>query len=152
MYGAGGGWLVADGGYVRTDVGGVPVVATPEEIDVTTGEQMRAALLEAASGAHPVVVVDMSKTLFCDSAGIHVLIRVQRHLVGEGRELRLVVSADGAVPRILSLTGLDRRLPCFASLEQALAAPPGAFTPPSGGSGPDQSGPPAGSLSPPGLR
>jgi anti-anti-sigma factor len=121
---------VADEEYARTEAHGVPVVTAPAEIDVTTAEQLRAALLEATGGTHPVVVLDMSGTSFCDSAALHVILRAAARAEDEGRDLRLVIGADGAVPRILALTGTDRRIPCFTSLEQALAAS-------STGSGPD---------------
>ncbi|HEX5300668.1 MAG TPA: hypothetical protein VFW50_27120, partial [Streptosporangiaceae bacterium] len=38
--------------------GGVPVVAAPEEIDITSAEGLRAALLEAAARGHGMFVVD----------------------------------------------------------------------------------------------
>jgi hypothetical protein len=49
------------------------------------------------------------------------VLRAHKRAVAEGGELRLVVPADGAVPRILNLTGLDLFLPCFSSLAGALA-------------------------------
>jgi anti-sigma B factor antagonist len=124
-----------DNEYFRTDVDGVPVVNTPAEIDITTADHLRAVLLEAASGKEPVIVVNMGATRFCDSAGLHAMIRAHRRFAAEGRELRLVTAADGAVPRILALTGIDRYLRCFASLEQALTMPSGAAVPVGGVSG-----------------
>jgi anti-sigma B factor antagonist len=55
-------------------VGGVPVVATPEEIDITNADGLRTALLEAAARGPGGFVVDMSQTEFCDTAGIHALV------------------------------------------------------------------------------
>jgi hypothetical protein len=37
-------------------INGVPVVAAPAEIDVTTAEQLRSVLLEAASHGHTTIV------------------------------------------------------------------------------------------------
>jgi hypothetical protein len=42
-------------GYLSKMFGGVPVVATPAEIDVTTADQLRVALLHAAANRRPVV-------------------------------------------------------------------------------------------------
>jgi len=103
-------------------VNGMAVVTAPEEIDVTTAEQLRMALLEAGSHGHATVVVDMTDTQFCDSAGLGVLIRAHRRALGEGGELRLVLPAEGAVVRVLTLTRLDRLIPSFGSLDQALAS------------------------------
>ncbi len=111
-------------GYVRTFVNGVPMVATPAEIDITTAGRLRAALLDLADGGHPKVIVDMTRTQFCDSTGLSVLIRTYECIAAEDRELRLVLPADGIVPYIMALTGVDRFIPCFASLEEALAHTP----------------------------
>jgi hypothetical protein len=47
------------------------------------------------------------------------LLRAHHLAWADGGEL--VIPADGVVPRILALTCLDRLIPCFASLEEALA-------------------------------
>jgi hypothetical protein len=44
------------------EVLGVPVVAAPEEIDITNAEALRSALLTAAAGGHGALVVDMTRT------------------------------------------------------------------------------------------
>ena len=124
--------MTPDNEYLRADVDGVPVVCTPAEIDVTTADQLQAVLLEATSGEERTVVVDMSRTQFCDSAGLNTVLRAHRRMAGEGRELRVVVPAGGAVPRVFKLTGLDQYLRCFARLEQALAEARKAPTPPEG--------------------
>lgn len=107
-------------------IDGVPVVAAPAEIDITTAEQFRAVLLEATGAGHPAVVVDMTRTTFCDSAGIHTLLRAHKRAISEGGELRLVIPADGAVPRIMALICVDRLVPCFGGLAEAVAGTPGA--------------------------
>jgi anti-sigma B factor antagonist len=103
---------------------GVPVVTAPEEIDLANAAGLRAALLEAAllETAEPgraIVVVDMSRTRFCDSAGLNALVGANRRVRAEGGEVRLVIVAE-AVARIVALTGVDRVVPIYASLEEAL--------------------------------
>jgi len=105
--------------YPTVVIGGVPVVAAPAEIDIATADELRTALLGAADG-HTVVVVDMTGTRFCDSAGLSVLAGAHRRAVAEGGELRLVIPADGSVVRVLTLTGLGRVIPSFGSVEEAL--------------------------------
>ena len=61
---------------------------------------MAAILLAATSGQDPVIVVDMSRTLFCDSAGLNTVLRAHKRVAHEGRELRVVIGADGSVTRI----------------------------------------------------
>ena len=111
--------------YLRNTVTGMPVVAAPAEIDVTTAGQLRGLLLEAAAATgRPTAVVDLTGTEFCDSSGLHTLLRAHNRAVAEGGGLRLVVPPDGVVRRVLSLTGLDLLLPCFSSLAEALAPAP----------------------------
>ena len=88
---------------------GVPVVTAPEEIDIANAAGLRAALLEAA-GPGAMVVVDMSRTRFCDSAGLNALVDGDRRARVEGGEVRLVIVAE-AVARIVALTGVDRVIP-----------------------------------------
>jgi anti-sigma B factor antagonist len=101
-------------------VRGVPVLTVPEEIDVTNAPGLRAALLEAAADGAPVLVVDMTRTRFCDSAGLRVLVGAHKRARAEGGEVLLAV-AGAAVLRVLAITGIDRVVPSFASLDEALA-------------------------------
>jgi anti-sigma B factor antagonist len=109
-------------------VQGIPVVVTPEEIDITNATELRTALLEASAGGPGTLVVDMTRTLFCDSAGLHALVGAHRRAVTEGGEVVLAVSGE-AVVRILALTGLGAVIPNFTSLEEALAQTAGAQRP-----------------------
>ncbi|HTX84871.1 MAG TPA: STAS domain-containing protein [Streptosporangiaceae bacterium] len=106
-------------------VGGVPVVVTPEEIDITNAAALRAALLGAAAHGRGTLVVDMSGTQFCDSSGINVLVRAHQRAKAEGGELLLVLPAT-TVMRVFRITGVDRMIPSFPSLEEALAQAPAA--------------------------
>jgi anti-sigma B factor antagonist len=111
---------VAEIGYFRRMVDGVPVVAAPAEIDITTAEQLDVVLLAAVSSGHRTVVGDMRRTRFCDCRALHTLLRAHERMAADGGHLRLVMPAAGAVPLVVSLTGLDRLIPCFGSLEEAL--------------------------------
>ena len=99
--------------------GGVPVVAAPEEIDATNVACLQAALLGAAGDGHRQVVVDMTRTRFCDSSGVHALAVAHRRALADDRQLLLAVSG-AAVLRVLELTGIDQVILSFASLEEAL--------------------------------
>jgi anti-sigma B factor antagonist len=100
-------------------VEGVPVVTAPEEIDLANAAGLQAALIEAAEPGRALVVVDMSRTRFCDSAGLNALVAAARQARADGGEVRLVVVGE-AVARIVALTGVDRVIPIYASLEDAL--------------------------------
>jgi anti-sigma B factor antagonist len=116
---------VRETGFPVEDVSGVLVVVAPEEIDVTNAEELRAALLQAAARGSGSFVVDMTRTRFCDSAGIHALVNAYTRARVEGGQVVLAVSGT-SVPRIFALTGIDQMLPCFPSLAEALASVPAA--------------------------
>jgi anti-sigma B factor antagonist len=101
-------------------VEGVPVVAAPEEIDITNAEALREALLTAAANGHGTFVVDMTRTRFCDCSGLHTLIAAHKRAEAEGGEV-LLVMVGPAVLRVFALTGIDRMIPNFTSLPGALA-------------------------------
>ena len=76
---------MGDGSFGYELVNGVPVVAAPEEIDITNAAELRSALLEAATRGRGTLVVDMTRTLFCDSAGLHSLLAAHRRAPGGSR-------------------------------------------------------------------
>jgi anti-sigma B factor antagonist len=135
---------MSDTNYPFQMVGGVPVVTAPAEIDATTVGQLRAILLEWHGRGHTTVVVDMTGTLFCDSAGLRELVWAHKRGVAESGGLRLVIPAGGAVLRVLTVTGLDHLIPHFAALEQALARVPAASRPLGPGPDPEPAAAPAG--------
>jgi anti-sigma B factor antagonist len=106
-------------------INGIPVVTSPAEIDIITAGQLRTVLLHSVAHGQATIVVDMTGTTFCDSAGFSVLVRAHKQTLAEGGGLRLVIPADSAVARSFTLTGLDRVIPRFTSLDHALAPGPG---------------------------
>ena len=106
-------------------INGIPVVTAPAEIDIITAGQLRTVLLHSVAHGQATIVVDMTGTTFCDSAGFSVLVRAHKQTLAEGGGLRLVIPADSAVARSFTLTGLDRVIPRFTSLDHALAPGPG---------------------------
>ena len=100
-------------------IGGVPVVTAPVEIDAGNADGFQQILLRAAS-CRATVVVNMTGTRFCDSAGVRVLVGVHQRALINGGELLLVIPAS-AVFRVFTLTGIARVITHFADLNEALA-------------------------------
>ena len=115
-------------GFPVEMISGVPVVAAPAEIDITNADGLRAALGQAAGNGPGTLVVDLTRTRFCDSAGMHALVDAHIRARAEGGQVLLAVSG-AAVPRILEITGIDRVLHHFPSVAEALAHVPAAETP-----------------------
>lgn len=118
-------------------VGPAAVVALPAEIDAGNADEIGQELLSAISLGAAVVVIDMSPTTFCDSAGVQAIITAYRHAAANRTQLRLVTAA---VLRILTLVGADQLVPIYPTLEAALAG-----TPPAQASTPDSGYEPGGS-------
>jgi anti-anti-sigma factor len=110
---------MADPRYSFVMIGGVPVVTAPVDIDAANAEGFQQILLRAAS-CRARVVVNMTGTRFCDSAGVRVLVRAQERALANGGELLLVIPAS-AVLRVFALTGITRVIPHVADLNKALA-------------------------------
>ena len=103
-------------------VGEQAVIARPAEIDMANADEMRQALLSAVGLGAAVLVIDMSATTFCDSAGVQAIIAAHKQATATGTALRLVAPA---VLRILTLVGVDQLMPLYPALEAALAEAPG---------------------------
>jgi anti-anti-sigma factor len=108
------------GGFPIELVGGMPVVTAPEEVDIINAAGLRSALLQAAADGSGVLVADLTRTRFCDLAGLHALVAAHKRARAAGGELLLVVSG-AAVLRVLAITGADRVIPNFTTLHDALA-------------------------------
>ena len=83
-------------------------------------EELASVLNEGAA----LLIADLSKTSFCDSAGVSALVRTFRRAATSESSMRLVVSTP-AVERVLSITGVDRLLETFPSVAASLAGPGG---------------------------
>jgi anti-anti-sigma factor len=93
------------------------VISLPVEIDMCNADRVAEELTTAVSH-NSVVIIDMSTTAFCDGAGARAIVRAHKRATDSGAELRLAVTT-APVRRIFSLTGIDRLLDVYPSLEEA---------------------------------
>jgi anti-sigma B factor antagonist len=101
----------------------VPVVVVlPTEIDVTNAEQVYGQLTAAFGPGVGTVVADMTGTVFCDSSGVHAIMRANDHAAARGVRMRLAIAPDTSVRRVLQLIGAAKVIPVHESLGEALAA------------------------------
>jgi len=106
------------------------VVTLPEHIDVSNAGQISEQLLSVINLGADVVIADMTATVSCDHAGADAVARAYQRAVVSGTRLRLVVTAQ-IVRRVFSLSGLDRLISIYPSLDAAIAAgAPAAVFPP----------------------
>lgn len=82
------------------------MVTVGGEIDLYTAPQLRNGLVESLEAGARRLVIDMSRTEFCDSTGISVLLSAMKRSRDRGGDLELVAPKP-AVLKVLQVTGLD---------------------------------------------
>jgi anti-sigma B factor antagonist len=118
-----GGIVVSEERFPVSWYGHTAVVKLPAEIDLTIADAAREALLSVLNQGAPGLVVDMTATTFCDSAGITALVRAARRAAANGATMRLAATAP-PVLRVFSLVGIDRLIDIHPSAEAARASLP----------------------------
>jgi len=103
--------------------GRIAVVAVPTELDLTIADGLREALLGVLNAGALGLVVDMTATTFCDSAGISAITRAVRRATANDATVRLVATST-PVLRVLNLVGIDRLIEIHPSVNAARASLP----------------------------
>jgi anti-sigma B factor antagonist len=132
--------------------GRLAVVSMPAEIDVSNAASVLERLWSILEREPVTVIVDMTLTTFCDSAGVSAIVRACKRAAAQQAEMRLVAPTR-AVRRLFTITGLDRMVGVYPSLSASLAAGrPAASTaaPPTAGPGAGETSSRAGTTGPPG--
>ncbi len=100
----------------------MPVVVTlPAEIDFMNAEKACDQICAAFQPGVTVVIADLTSTAFCDSAAVRHLLLAHERAGAAEVELRFALSATGSVQRVLGLSGVDRVLAVYRTLDAAVA-------------------------------
>jgi anti-anti-sigma factor len=97
----------------------VAVIRLPGEHDMTTAEELSAAIGAEAAQRHG-IVVSLAETTFIDSAIVHRLYQGDRQMLDAGRRLVLHVGTEPVVDRVLEIGGLLDELIWSVSLDDAI--------------------------------
>jgi anti-sigma B factor antagonist len=98
------------------------VITLPDEIDMSNAAQVRDTLVHALDNGPAVLIADATRTMFCDSATVTMLLRTHDRAAATGAQLR--ITASPAMRRVLDLTGADSRLHVYPTVAAALTGPP----------------------------
>jgi anti-sigma B factor antagonist len=99
---------------------GVAVVSIGGEIDLSTAPAFEAVIAEALEEDPPALVVELSEVIFMASVGLRILAATQEKV---GKSIQLAVVADNAAAsRPMQLTGLDKLIALYPTLDEALTA------------------------------
>jgi anti-sigma B factor antagonist len=102
-------------------IGGVRVVTVHGELDIATSPQVRELLSDAATDRARPLVIDLVECEFVDSTGLAALLHGAKP-AQNGESHVAIVSSDGDVRRMLELTAIDKTIPVFETLDQAVTA------------------------------
>jgi anti-anti-sigma factor len=98
--------------------GSLAVMTLPDEVDMVNLDELRAGLASLIRAAPAMVVVDMTRSTFCDSASVAALVRAAQQARSAGIRLRL--AGSGPVLRVLRLLEADRIIEVHPSLAAAI--------------------------------
>jgi anti-sigma B factor antagonist len=104
--------------------GSIEAISVTGELDLSNVARLDEALGNALSGTTKSCLLDLSEITFMDSSVIHTLIRWSKEAQVSAREgLAIMVGdKDTQATRVLTLTGLMKRLPVFSSRNAAMTA------------------------------
>lgn len=98
------------------------------ELDLVSGNQIRAHLLEALAASSNGLELDLSRLSFCDCAGLKVLLDLRHRALSQGKAVT-IRAVSPAVDRLLDLTGAQElfspeRSPCTEPASSGAASMP----------------------------
>ena len=99
---------------------GLPVVAVRGEVDISTVGALDDALAAQLDGGAASIVVDFLGVTFLDSTGLSALVRAHRRCADAGGRFALVMD-EAKLVNLLTITGLDRLLRTFPTVDAAVA-------------------------------
>jgi anti-anti-sigma factor len=100
--------------------GGLPIAVVDGEIDASNAAEIADRLRELLTNRSAVLVVDLTRTTYLDSAGINLLFELGTELHDRQQGLHLVVPPTSPILRAISFTGLDVLVPVYATRGAAL--------------------------------
>jgi anti-sigma B factor antagonist len=98
------------------------VFAVSGELDLTSSGELEDAIAELDGSETGLVILDLSGVDFMDSAGLAVVVKAHQRAEDAGRPFGLV-NDSSQVRRLLSLTGMDKRMTIAGTREELLGAP-----------------------------
>ena len=99
---------------------GVEILGLPPEMDLVTADGLAERGHAAIAGHARLLLLDLTGLSFCDARGLGALVRIANHADATGCRYALIAPSR-PVARLLRITGLNARMPVFATVDDALA-------------------------------
>ena len=90
-------------------------MSAPAQVDARSADDVLACLLSVIREGPATLIVDLTATAFCDSAGLNSLVQAFRRAGASGIDMRLAVCSP-TVRRILEITGIDHLIGTYPSV------------------------------------
>ncbi|WP_157244946.1 STAS domain-containing protein [Nonomuraea typhae] len=105
----------------RPPIDGGTLIGVTGELDCATIGDLAAYITQAHPDAARPLILDLAALTFLDSTGLHLLLDLHHYEDRHGGSLHLATPHE-RVTRVLRITGTDRLLHTYPTLEQALTA------------------------------
>lgn len=99
---------------------GVETLAAPGDLDLLTADELAGRACAAISAGARVLLIDLAGLSFCDARGLGAFVRIANQADAAGCRYGLI-APQPPVAKMLRLGDLSRRLPVFATIDDALA-------------------------------
>ena len=98
----------------------VEIVSMPAELDLTTSEDVVKQGYAAIARSARLLLLDLTGVLFCDARGLSAFVRIANRADAAGCRFGLIAPRP-PMAKMLRISGLDKRMPVFATIDQARA-------------------------------
>ena len=109
--------------FFAQTVGGITIAELTGELDLASAPALREQLLSLLRPANSRLVIDLSKVSFADASGLAVLVSTASRARLLGGFLRLA-AVSPPTRQVLHITGLDRNLAIFPTVQAAATGLP----------------------------
>lgn len=98
---------------------GIEILSMPAELDVATGNGLVQQGYAAMDRSARLLLLDLAGLSFCDACGLRAFVQIANHADAAGCRFALI-APQPLVAKILRISGLERRMPVFATIDDAL--------------------------------
>ena len=100
----------------------VTIVAVQGEIDVSNGDDVQSAVLDAVSLHTTRVLLDLTDVVYFDSVGVRLAFEVEHRLTRQGIAFGIIRPPSSYIRKVLDLCGAEHVLPMYDDRALALAS------------------------------
>jgi anti-sigma B factor antagonist len=99
---------------------GAEILAAPEELDLLTADELTEQSCAAIARRPRMLLLDLAGLSFCDARGLGAFVRIANQADAAGCRYGLIAPRP-PIAKMLRIGDLSRRLPVFATIDDALA-------------------------------